>query len=61
MRCHWATAPSFEPVIASVTRGSDDELEEIGGKKDRLVGKLQQKHGYTSDEAHRRAYEWAKQ
>src|SRR5665647_485008 len=39
---------------------SDDELEEIGGKKDRLVGKLQQKYGYAADEANRRADEWAK-
>ena len=37
-----------------------DELEEIGGKKDRLVGKLQQKYGYASDEAARRADQWAK-
>ena len=35
-------------------------LEEIGGKKDILVGKLQQKYGYASDEADRRADEWAK-
>ena len=40
---------------------TNDELEEIGGKKDRLVGKLQQKYGYASDEADRRADEWAKQ
>ena len=40
---------------------SDDELEEVGGKKDRLVGKLQQKYGYAADEATRRADEWAKQ
>jgi len=39
---------------------TDDELEEVGGKKDRLVGKLQQKYGYASDEADRRADEWAK-
>src|ERR1035437_2939896 len=39
---------------------TNDELEEIGGKKDRLVGKLQQKYGYASDEADRRADEWAK-
>ena len=39
---------------------SNDELEEIGGKKDRLVGKLQQKYGYASDEASKRADEWAK-
>lgn len=40
---------------------TDDELEEVAGKKDRLVGKLQQKYGYASDEADRRADEWAKQ
>src|SRR5665648_742899 len=40
---------------------SDDELEEVGGKKDRLVGKLQQKYGYAADEADRRADEWANQ
>jgi len=39
---------------------TDDELEEVGGKKDRLVGKLQQKYGYAADEADRRADEWAK-
>ena len=39
---------------------TNDELEEIGGKKDRFVGKLQQKYGYASDEADRRADEWAK-
>ena len=40
---------------------TDDELEEIGGKKDVLVGKLKQKYGYASDEAHRQVDEWAKQ
>src|SRR5450830_1397951 len=40
---------------------TDDELEEVGGKKDRLVGKLQQKYGYAADEAAWRADEWAKQ
>jgi len=39
---------------------TNDELEEIGGKKDRLVGKLQQKYGYASEEAARQADEWAK-
>ncbi len=39
---------------------TDDELEEVGGKKDVLVAKLQQKYGYATDEAHRQADEWAK-
>ena len=37
-----------------------DELGEVGGKKDRLEGKLQQKYGYASDEAARRGDDWAK-
>jgi uncharacterized protein YjbJ (UPF0337 family) len=36
-----------------------DELAELGGKKDRLVGRVQQKSGYASDEAARRAEDWA--
>ena len=39
---------------------TDDELTEVGGKKDVLVAKLQQKYGYAADEANRQADEWAK-
>ena len=38
---------------------TDDELTQIGGKKDQLVGKLQQKYGLEQEEAERRAYDWA--
>jgi uncharacterized protein YjbJ (UPF0337 family) len=37
-----------------------DEFAQVDGKKDRLVGKLQQKSGQAADEASRRADEWAK-
>ena len=37
-----------------------DEFAQLGGKKDRMVGRLQQKSGQASDEATRRADEWAK-
>jgi uncharacterized protein YjbJ (UPF0337 family) len=40
---------------------TDDELDQIGGKKDELVGKLQQKYGLEREEAERRADEWADQ
>lgn len=30
---------------------TDDELEQIGGKKDQLSGKIQEKYGKTKDEA----------
>ncbi|UXZ53342.1 CsbD family protein [Halomonas sp. 7T] len=38
---------------------TDDELTQIGGKKDQLIGKLQQKYGLERDEAERRADDWA--
>ncbi|MTH80155.1 CsbD family protein [Paracoccus aestuariivivens] len=30
---------------------TDDELTEIAGKKDKLAGKLQEKYGWTKEEA----------
>lgn len=30
---------------------TDDELTQIGGKKDKLAGKLQEKYGWTKEEA----------
>jgi len=30
---------------------TDDELEEIAGKRDKLAGKLQERYGYTRAEA----------
>ena len=38
---------------------TDDELTQVGGKKDQLVGKLQQKYGLEREEAERRADDWA--
>lgn len=37
---------------------TDDDMEQIAGKKDRLVGKLQEKYGYAKDDAERRADDW---
>jgi uncharacterized protein YjbJ (UPF0337 family) len=37
---------------------TDDELEAIAGNRERLVGKLQEKHGLTKDEAERQLEEW---
>ncbi|MEM8533540.1 MAG: CsbD family protein [Chloroflexota bacterium] len=34
---------------------TDDEWEQIAGHKDRLVGKLQEKYGWTKEEAEREA------
>ena len=32
---------------------TDDELDQIGGRKDQLIGKLQAKYGYGREEAER--------
>ncbi|AZY94613.1 MULTISPECIES: CsbD family protein [Paracoccus] len=32
---------------------TDDELDQIDGNKDKLAGKLQEKYGWTKDEADR--------
>jgi len=34
---------------------TDDELEQINGNLDKLVGKLQEKYGYTREKAQREA------
>ena len=34
---------------------TDDDLEAIGGKKDQLVGRLQQRYGYSKEQAEREA------
>ena len=39
---------------------TDDELDQIGGKKDQLVGKIQKKYGLEREEAERQADDWAK-
>jgi len=39
---------------------TDDDLDYIGGTKDRLVGRLQQKYGLAREEADRRADDWLK-
>jgi len=39
-------------------RLTDDDLEQIGGKKDQLVGKLQKHYGYAKDQAEREADEF---
>lgn len=38
---------------------TDNELEEMAGQKDQMVGKLQEKYGWTREEAQRRADDWA--
>jgi uncharacterized protein YjbJ (UPF0337 family) len=37
---------------------SEDEIESIAGKRDVLIGKLQERYGYSKDEAQREVEEW---
>jgi len=38
---------------------TDDDLTALSGKKDELVGKLQERYGITREQAQREADEWA--
>ena len=37
---------------------TDDELDRIAGKRDQLIGKIQEKYGLSKDEAERRVADW---
>ncbi|MCE8033111.1 CsbD family protein [Billgrantia tianxiuensis] len=39
---------------------SDDELDRIGGKKDELIGRIQQRYGLEREEAERQVDDWAR-
>ncbi len=37
---------------------TDDDIEFIGGKKDQLIGRLQERYGYSRDQAEREVDSW---
>ncbi len=39
---------------------TDDDLEQIAGTRDKLVGKLQERYGIAKEEAQKKADEWVK-
>jgi len=39
---------------------TDDDITALSGKKDELVGKLQERYGITKEQALREADEWAR-
>ena len=39
---------------------TDDDLTAISGKKDELLGRLQQRYGYTREQAEKEADAWAR-
>jgi uncharacterized protein YjbJ (UPF0337 family) len=40
---------------------TDDDLDVLEGKRDQLVGKIQQRYGIQKDQAERQVDEWAKE
>lgn len=40
---------------------TDDDLDTIGGKKDKLIGRLQERYGIAREQADREADEWSRQ
>jgi uncharacterized protein YjbJ (UPF0337 family) len=39
---------------------TDDDLDVINGKRDQLVGKLQERYGYSKEKAEKAAEDWSK-
>lgn len=39
---------------------TDDDITRMSGKKDELIGKLQERYGITREQAQKEADEWAK-
>ncbi len=39
---------------------TDSDLDQIAGRRDQFIGKLQERYGIAKDEAERRADEWLK-
>lgn len=37
---------------------TDDDMDVIGGEKDKLIGKLQERYGHTKDEAEQQFGDW---
>ena len=38
---------------------TDDDFTVLGGKKDQLVGKVQERYGYAKDQAEKEVDDWA--
>ncbi len=37
---------------------TDDEIDQMAGNRDQLVGKIQERYGITKDEAERQVNDW---
>ncbi|WJH34613.1 CsbD family protein [Paenibacillus aurantius] len=38
---------------------TDDDLDVIAGEKDKLIGKIQERHGHNKDEAEKEYHTWS--
>jgi len=50
---------TFGSAKAKWGKLTDDELTEIAGERDKLVGKVQEKYGLAKDEAEKQVDDWA--
>lgn len=39
---------------------TDDEVDQVEGNRDKLVGKLQERYGYSKEEAQREVDDWSR-
>lgn len=39
---------------------TDDELDQVEGNRDKLVGKIQEKYGYSKEQAQREVDDWSR-
>ena len=39
---------------------TDNDFEQIAGKRDQLIGRIQERYGITKEEAQKQADEWAR-
>ena len=39
---------------------TDDELTQVNGERDKIIGKIQEKYGISRDEAEKQVDDWAK-
>jgi len=58
VECNWKQMTG--KVKEQWGRLTDDALAEIGGRRDQLVGKIQETYGISRDEADRQVKDWEK-
>jgi uncharacterized protein YjbJ (UPF0337 family) len=49
-------AGSFREEFGKFT---DNDIDELNGRRDHIVGKLQERYGHTKEEAERRLHNWS--